>query len=47
VFGDDAEPYIDPELQEGTTPLAKIMGGKFTRTFGIINTTRFQKMIFR
>jgi len=33
VFGDDAEPYIDPQLQEGTTPLAKIMAGKFTRTF--------------
>lgn len=33
VFGDNPEPYIDPELQEGTTPLAKIMAGKFTRTF--------------
>ena len=33
VFGDDAEPYIEPELQEGTTPLAKIMAGKYTRTF--------------
>jgi arylsulfatase A-like enzyme len=33
VFGANAEPYIDPELQEGTTPLAKIMGGKFTRSF--------------
>jgi arylsulfatase A-like enzyme len=27
------EPYIDPELQEGTTPLVKFMGGKLTRTF--------------
>ena len=33
VFGADAEPYIDSELQEGTTPLAKIMAGKFTRSF--------------
>lgn len=28
-----AEPYIDPELQTGTTPLAKLMGGKATRDF--------------
>jgi len=27
------EPYIDPSLQEGTTPLRKMMDGKFTRTF--------------
>ena len=27
------EPWIDPELQKGTTPLAKIMGGKATRDF--------------
>lgn len=33
VFGKNPEPYIDPELQEGTTPLAKIMAGKFTRSF--------------
>ncbi len=33
VFGENPEPYIDPELQEGTTPLAKIMAGKFTRSF--------------
>ncbi len=26
-------PYIDPALQEGTTPLAKLMGGKATRDF--------------
>lgn len=26
-------PYIDPELQEGTTPLVKMMAGKYTRTF--------------
>ena len=27
------EPYIDPQLQIGTTPLVKIMSGKYTRTF--------------
>lgn len=27
------EPYIDPKLQEGTTPLVKKMGGKATRDF--------------
>ncbi len=26
-------PYIDPHLQEGTTPLVKIMNGKYTRSF--------------
>ncbi len=29
----DSEPYIDPELQEGTTPLAKNAKGKATRDF--------------
>jgi arylsulfatase A-like enzyme len=33
LFGGKAQPYIDPELQEGTTPLKKMMAGKFTRTF--------------
>jgi hypothetical protein len=28
-----AEPYIDPELQKGTTPLAKLMDGMATRDF--------------
>ncbi len=27
------KPWIDPALQEGTTPLAKLMGGKATRDF--------------
>lgn len=27
------EPYIDPELQEGTTPLVKLMDGRLTRNF--------------
>jgi arylsulfatase A-like enzyme len=31
--GAKPEPYIDPQLQEGTTPLAKKMGGKRTRDF--------------
>ena len=26
-------PYIDPKLQEGTTPLVKKMGGRLTRNF--------------
>ena len=29
----EREPYIDPPLQEGTTPLVKMMDGKYTRTF--------------
>ncbi|MFY0654486.1 MAG: sulfatase-like hydrolase/transferase [Cyclobacteriaceae bacterium] len=33
VFDDQAKLYIDPELQEGTCPLVKMMDGKFTRTF--------------
>lgn len=27
------EPYIDPKLQEGTTPLVKQAGGRWTRNF--------------
>ena len=27
------KPYIDPKLQEGTTPLVKMLGGRFTRNF--------------
>ncbi len=31
---DDAwQPYFDPQLQEGTTPLVKLMDGKATRSF--------------
>jgi len=33
AFSSDAQPYIDPKLQEGTTPLVKMMAGKYTRTF--------------
>jgi arylsulfatase A-like enzyme len=31
--GAPRQPYIKPELQEGTTPLAKRMGKKWTRDF--------------
>ena len=31
--GRGAQPYIDPELQKGTTPLVKLMGGIPTRNF--------------
>lgn len=30
---DGGEPYIDPALQEGTTPLVKYMDGRLTRNF--------------
>ncbi len=33
----DLEPYIDPELQRGTTPLVKLMGGRFTRNFNNVH----------
>ena len=31
--GLDLEPWIDPKLQQGTTPLVKLMAGKATRDF--------------
>lgn len=43
----DLEPYIDPTLQEGTSPLVKLMNGKATRNFknfvqqGILATDYF------
>ena len=33
VIGENAEDYIEADLQEGTTPLVKKMDGKFTRSF--------------
>ncbi len=33
VFDESSMPYIDPALQEGTTPLVKMMAGKYTRSF--------------
>ena len=32
-LGADLKPYIAPELQEGTTPLVKMMAGRYTRNF--------------
>jgi len=32
-FKGDAKPWIDPKLQQGTTPLVKLMGGIPTRNF--------------
>lgn len=31
--GTQPQPYLDPELQKGTTPLVKLAGGKATRDF--------------
>lgn len=36
-------PYIDPALQEGTTPLAKQMAGKYTRTFRNLKHPKIRK----
>ncbi|HKK63140.1 MAG TPA: sulfatase-like hydrolase/transferase [Bacteroidales bacterium] len=33
LFDDNCEPYIEEELQEGTTPLVSMRHGKYTRTF--------------
>ncbi len=33
AFNKESKTYIDPQLQEGTTPLVKMMDGKYTRTF--------------
>ena len=33
VFNSESQPYIVPQLQQGTTPLVKMMDGKYTRTF--------------
>jgi hypothetical protein len=33
AFSGDSKPYIEPVLQEGTTPLVKMMGDKYTRSF--------------
>jgi arylsulfatase A-like enzyme len=33
VSNETLPPYIDPKLQEGTTPLVKMLNGKFNRTF--------------
>jgi len=33
IKGSQAKPYIDPEVQKGTTPLVKLAAGKATRDF--------------
>jgi len=33
ALGKNPKPYIDPQYQEGTTPLVKMMAGKYTRSF--------------
>jgi arylsulfatase A-like enzyme len=44
VFSEESQPYIDPSFQEGTTPLVKMMGGKYTRSSAISNMLLFPKM---
>jgi arylsulfatase A-like enzyme len=46
VFDQSAQPYIDPELQEGTTPLVKMAAGKFTRDFRNLRYTRVSENDF-
>ena len=40
------KPYIDSELQEGTTPMLKIMDGKYTRSFKNFHHTDIQSQDF-
>lgn len=40
------EPYIDPKLQEGTTPLVKVMAGRFTRSFRNFHHPRITEQDF-
>ncbi len=46
AFGKDPRPYIDPKRQEGTTPLVKMIGGKYTRTFSNLHYTTPSKADF-
>ena len=41
------EPYIDPELQRGTTPLVKLMGSKATRDFNNVRYTKIDEADYR
>ena len=41
------EPYLDPELQTGTTPLVKIMDGKYTRSFRNFHHPDISEVDFR
>ncbi len=33
LYNENSTPYIESELQEGTTPLVKMLAGKYTRSF--------------
>jgi hypothetical protein len=46
AFGGDSKPYIDLRLQEGTTPLVKMMAGKYTRTFRNFHYPEISKQDF-
>jgi arylsulfatase A-like enzyme len=46
AFTGDSKPYIDIELQEGTTPLVKMMAGKYTRTFRNLHYPEISKQDF-
>lgn len=41
--GKKRTPYISPELQKGTTPLVKLMGGKATRDFNNVVFTDYSE----
>ncbi len=43
LVGQDSMPYIDPELQKGTTPLVKQMRGLYTRNFRNYHHPRITK----
>jgi arylsulfatase A-like enzyme len=41
------KPYIDPKLQEGTTPLVKMMAGRYTRNFRNVQHPRISDQDYR
>jgi arylsulfatase A-like enzyme len=47
IAGSSAEPYIAERLQVGTTPLVKIMDGRFTRNFQNFHHAEIQEKDFR
>jgi arylsulfatase A-like enzyme len=46
AFRGDPKPYIDPKLQEGTTPLVKMMAGKYTRSFRNLHYEKISEQDF-
>lgn len=46
LISEDAKPWIAPDLQEGTTPLVKLMKGKPTRTFRNVHHTNIRETDF-